>query len=230
MNTELLFTNLEHLYTNLCTFYDSLSSIDKIDNNDTLIDQLITNCIQYNNEDIEQTVITFIDTYSLYSFASSGCLERLLQKYYYLTVENRPLLYKHCIQYIAECIQTQYPNMIHLLFDHCTMFYNHKRYSRVEPLQHIVIYLPIDCVYYILLESISRDAEHIILFLLHYLRKYTLDVNLHPTVDRIYKTQKEKYAHYVSQYTYVQSIFESVLYKDEVTIVNTFLYGIKQKK
>ena len=213
-----------NLYEHLVTTYSNLSSMDKIEYNDVIIDVLISK----RTDGTEEDIIRFIDTYSLYSYSSIGYLERLLQTLYYLTVDGKPGLYKHCVQYIANMIHTAYPDMMILLFDHFTTFYNHKYFARVEPLQHIIHIIPSECVYHIVIEAVSRDAEHIIFYILHYLGEKKLNIkdNLTNLITiRNYSKHKDKYTLYVTRYTEMQSILTSIFYKDEVCVINTFLYG-----
>lgn len=223
--------NLESVVTQeLENIYNSISVMDKLNNNDYIISQLITEYKKYTEyERVEKalsySIINFISSHHLYHYASPSLLERLLQDYYYLT---NPEFYIHCIHTIT---QISDPLMTGLLCDHCTTFYNHPIKTDIHKLQTILTYLPIECIYHILFESVGRKSDKIIFFILHYLgeKRYTEDilrVYLHSSIFKHrYKHINEQLSVYIENYRITQRILNECMYKDEVSVVNLFLYG-----
>lgn len=221
------------IFNKLTQIYYSLSIEDRLLNNDYIVAQLIGEYMKHTDhpeieENIANIIMEFITEHQLYHHTTFGLLERTLQTFYYM---EKPTLYIHCIQEITGMIIDQYPDMLSLLQDHCTAFYNHPTKSSVYKLQTIIPYLPDECTYHILFESVGRNAEHIIFFILHYIGELKwIDKNMnHYIVEspykHRYKNTVENLAPYIQKYKKIQELLNDVMYKDEVSIVATFLYG-----
>lgn len=218
----------------LHSFYNGLSIIDKLNNNDTILLQLISEYKKYISIEkiISTCIIQFITEHHLYYYATPGVLERILQDIYYF---KHPELYIHCIQEITDMSKQHYQSMITILCDHCTTYYNHPIRTDIYQLQQIISLLPTECIYHILFESVCRNAKHIIFFIYHYIGDKKLK-----HIESIAETQynqsffKHRYTDVISklmpytiEYNSIQSILNEQMYKDEVSIVNLFLYGIR---